>query len=254
MIVLSEEVYDQLTEQQLLVYLWLYRHSTEGKVSVSCRELGDRWEIPQNTMWRMLQKFQTMGLINIEKGVTRSVSQTITILGEWNKDGTRNGTRKPFETKGLRGVGGTSNGTRMEQEKKVPFSPPKENTPTPLKEITPLLSPQESALHHRACAHENFAVWLKTNCPYIFGHLKMMTENEFIKLKTQYGSQAISEVCLDLENRRDLRNKYTNLYRTLLNWLKRRGNENVRTNNERAEREQGAARLVAELLATNKPV
>lgn len=251
MIVLSEEVYDQLTEQQLLVYLWLYRHSTEGKVSVSCRELGDMYNTNQVKMWRALNKFEDMGLIRIQKGANKNGKQIVSVT----PNVTPNVTPKPPKQKGLKGGSVTPNVTPNVTPKESTFFPPiKETSPTPLKENYPPIIPQESALHHRACAHENFAVWLKTNCPYIFGHLKMMTENEFIKLKTQYGSQAISEVCLDLENRRDLRNKYTNLYRTLLNWLKRRGNENVRTNNERAEREQGAARLVAELLATNKPV
>jgi hypothetical protein len=56
----------------------------------------------------------------------------------------------------------------------------------------------------------------------------MMTEAELGKLKQQYGSELIAETCSDIENRIDLRKKYSHLYRTLLNWLKKR-NENNRT-------------------------
>ena len=56
-----------------------------------------------------------------------------------------------------------------------------------------------------------------------------MTEAELEKLKQQYGSELIAETCSDIENRIDLRKKYSHLYRTLLNWLKKR-NENNRTN------------------------
>lgn len=56
----------------------------------------------------------------------------------------------------------------------------------------------------------------------------MMTEAELGKLKQQYGAELIAETCSDIENRIDLRKRYTNLYRTLLNWLKKR-NENNRT-------------------------
>ena len=69
-------------------------------------------------------------------------------------------------------------------------------------------------------ANAEFEKWLKEKCPYVYEHIPMMTDAEFNKLKEQYGSKAISEVCLDLENRKDLRKRYASMYRTLLNWLK----------------------------------
>ena len=74
---------------------------------------------------------------------------------------------------------------------------------------------------HTTTAHERFIEWLKTECPYISTHLKLPAEKEFEKLKSTYGSKAIIENCMNIENRADLRKKYTNLYLTLLNWLKR---------------------------------
>jgi len=47
-----------------------------------------------------------------------------------------------------------------------------------------------------------------------------MTNN--LTLKEKFTSQQIIDAILDLENRKDLRGKYSNLYRTLNNWIKNR--------------------------------
>jgi len=83
---------------------------------------------------------------------------------------------------------------------------------------------QESA--HTSPEHENspyklFVTWISDNAPYCYGHMDMITEVEYYRLKDKYTSQQITEVISQLENRVDLRKKYSNLYRTTLNWLKR---------------------------------
>ncbi len=103
--------------------------------------------------------------------------------------------------------------------------------------------------------NNKFEKWLEAQCPYIHKNIPMMSDAEFTKLKTAYGSKAIMEVCMDLENRKDLRKRYTSLYRTLLNWLKnyvksQQKDAAVRTNNQSAQdRANDAANSVARLLA-----
>lgn len=99
-----------------------------------------------------------------------------------------------------------------DEKEETPPTPPKEEKEEI--EKTRVITP--------ASAHDAFLTWLETNCPYLFGHLKLPTEDEFAKLKQRYGSDAIADCCLQMENRRDLRKTYVSLYRTLLNWLKRR--------------------------------
>lgn len=89
------------------------------------------------------------------------------------------------------------------------------------------LSDDNSCLCTTPCAREvadekysRFKEWLSVNCPYIATHLTPMSVEEFYKLRDKYGSTAISEVCENIENRVDLRKRYKNLYRTMLNWLK----------------------------------
>jgi hypothetical protein len=87
-----------------------------------------------------------------------------------------------------------------------------------------------------------FEEWLKENCPYIAKHYTLPNEKELSKLKEKYSSEQIAETCTQIENRKDLRKRYTNLYRTLLNWLKRRDVENTPQS-----RAQGAAEIIARL-------
>ena len=52
-------------------------------------------------------------------------------------------------------------------------------------------------------------------------HIKPLSEDEFERLRAQFGSRAITVNIHNIENRKDLRTKYASLYRTLINWCKR---------------------------------
>jgi hypothetical protein len=80
----------------------------------------------------------------------------------------------------------------------------------------------------RSDALKKFDEWIKRNAPYVYANLSPLTEKEFESLKGKYTSKQIADTIEQIENRKDLRKKYTCLYRTLLNWLKngnRTGNE-----------------------------
>ena len=62
--------------------------------------------------------------------------------------------------------------------------------------------------------------WKKTNTPYIYANIRPLTQKEFDCLVKKYNAKQICDTLLQIENRKDLRKKYTNPYRTLLNWLK----------------------------------
>lgn len=69
--------------------------------------------------------------------------------------------------------------------------------------------------------YKQFQQWLQQNAPYIAGnYTNILTEQEFYKLKENYTGKEIADTIMQIENRKDLRKRYTNLYRTLLNWLK----------------------------------
>lgn len=65
-----------------------------------------------------------------------------------------------------------------------------------------------------------FQDWVKENAPYCHKNMNPITEKEFLKLKEKYGGQKIADVISQIENRKDKRKNYVNLYRTVLNWSK----------------------------------
>lgn len=72
--------------------------------------------------------------------------------------------------------------------------------------------------------YQKFQDWLGKHAPYcsnVKNFPSQITETEFIRLKAKYTAKEIAETIEQIENRKDLRKRYTNLYRTVLNWLKR---------------------------------
>lgn len=69
-----------------------------------------------------------------------------------------------------------------------------------------------------------FNDWLKRKAPYCSNpknFSSQITEAEFLKLKEKYTGKQIADIIEQIENRKDLRKRYTNLYRTVLNWAKK---------------------------------
>lgn len=67
---------------------------------------------------------------------------------------------------------------------------------------------------------KKFDAWIKRNAPYVYSNMTPLTETEFESLRSKYTSKQIADTIEQIENRKDLRKRYTSLYRTLLNWLK----------------------------------
>ncbi|WP_221413103.1 Lin1244/Lin1753 domain-containing protein [Dysgonomonas sp. 521] len=71
---------------------------------------------------------------------------------------------------------------------------------------------------------EKFDDWIKKAAPYCANPKNFpsqITEVEFLKLKECYSSRQIADIVEQIENRKDLRKRYVNLYRTVLNWAKK---------------------------------
>ena len=72
-----------------------------------------------------------------------------------------------------------------------------------------------------------FIKYLEVNTPYCYKNMTLPTEVEFYTLVEQYGARMVADIVKQIENRKDLRKTYTNLYMTMTNWLK---NEMKRNN------------------------
>lgn len=69
-----------------------------------------------------------------------------------------------------------------------------------------------------------FNDWLKRKAPFCSNPKNFstqITETEFLKLKEKYTGKQMADIIEQIENRKDLRKRYTNLYRTVLNWAKK---------------------------------
>lgn len=69
-----------------------------------------------------------------------------------------------------------------------------------------------------------FNEWMKKKAPYCSNTKNFpsqITESELLKLKEKYSGQEIADIIEQIENRKDLRKRYTNLYRTVVNWAKK---------------------------------
>ena len=82
----------------------------------------------------------------------------------------------------------------------------------------------ESTINDVDCDYDKFLDWIEEHAPYCasednFPH--QITLEEFRKLRAKYTGKQIAYVIEQLENHRDLRKRYSNLYRTVLNWAQR---------------------------------
>lgn len=66
-----------------------------------------------------------------------------------------------------------------------------------------------------------FNKWLDSETIFVRKIKTQMTEEQFIKLKKKYNSTQIMNTILNLENYKDATKKYTSVYLTVNNWLKR---------------------------------
>lgn len=137
--------------------------------------------------------------------------------------------------KGMQSDAYTDTDTDISKEKNILAYVPKESAAT-------AVAPTRAQTRY-----ERFLDWLKAECPYIAQHYKLPSEELFTKLLDKYGGEAIAEQCANIENRADIRKRYTNLYQTLNNWLKREKNGNNKDDNAESSREQRAA-AVADLI------
>lgn len=71
--------------------------------------------------------------------------------------------------------------------------------------------------------YQNFISWMEKHAPYCSNpkNLKQITEQELIKLKVNYTGKQVADVIEQIENRKDLRKRYSSLYKTVLNWAKK---------------------------------
>lgn len=105
----------------------------------------------------------------------------------------------------------------------------KNATPTDL--VKPTETPEELT---------KFEIWAQANTPYLANprNIRQLTLEELRKLKEKFGTECIMATMQDLENRKDLRKKYSTLYFTLNNWCKNNKDKEQHGNDKQSFRAQ----------------
>ena len=70
-------------------------------------------------------------------------------------------------------------------------------------------------------AFEKFNKWLDSETTFVRKIKKQITEEQFMKLKKTYNSTQIMNTILNLEKYKDATKRYTSVYLTVNNWLKK---------------------------------
>ena len=77
------------------------------------------------------------------------------------------------------------------------------------------------AKKEKPSAYENLISWMKENTPTVLKMDNPITEKQYLKIREKYSYQQFVSILQAMENKKDLRKRYTSAYLTFLQWAKR---------------------------------
>jgi hypothetical protein len=173
-----------------------------GEVAHSMESLAQRWKWSRGKVLRYISQLENSQMIVQQKNhVITKLS--ITNYNTYQSDGTTDSTTDGQQTVQQTDTNKNDKNEKNEnKERETRTQQPKSTNPDYIK----------------------FNNWIQEKAPYCsnprnFPH--QITEEEFIKLKKKYSGQQIADIVEKIENRKDLRKRYSNLYLTVNNWIKK---------------------------------
>ncbi len=173
-----------------------------GEVAHSMESLAQRWKWSRGKVLRYISQLENSQMIVQQKNhVITKLS--ITNYNTYQSDGTTDSTTDGQQTVQQTDTNKNDKNDKNEnKERETRAQQPKSTNPDYIK----------------------FNNWIQKKAPYCsnprnFPH--QITEEEFIKLKKKYSGQQIADIVEKIENRKDLRKRYSNLYLTVNNWIKK---------------------------------
>lgn len=173
-----------------------------GEVAHSMESLAQRWKWSRGKVLRYISQLENSQMIVQQKNhVITKLS--ITNYNTYQSDGTTDSTTDGQQTVQQTDTNKNDKNDKNEnKERETRTQQPESTNPDYIK----------------------FNNWIQEKAPYCsnprnFPH--QITEEEFIKLKKKYSGQQIADIVEKIENRKDLRKRYSNLYLTVNNWIKK---------------------------------
>lgn len=173
-----------------------------GEVAHSMESLAQRWKWSRGKVLRYISQLENSQMIVQQKNhVITKLS--ITNYNTYQSDGTTDSTTDGQQTVQQTDTNKNDKKEKNEnRERETRTQQPKSTNPDYIK----------------------FNNWIQEKAPYCSNPRNFpnqITEEEFIKLKKKYSGQQIADIVEKIENRKDLRKRYSNLYLTVNNWIKK---------------------------------
>ena len=180
-----------------------------GEVAHSMQSLAQRWKWSRGKVLRYISQLENSQMIVQQKSPVIT-KLSICNYNAYQSDGTTDGTTDST-TDGQQTVQQTDTNKNDKNDKN-------DNNEKSERETRP------SKLDSKNPNFIKFNDWILENAPYCsnprnFPH--QITEEEFTTLTKKYNGQQIADIIEKIENRKDLRKRYSNLYSTVNNWLKK---------------------------------
>lgn len=176
-----------------------------GQVGTSSRTLASRWQWSRGKVERFLKDLENDNQIEPQK------NNVITLISICNYDDYQNTEPQTEPQTSRRRATDEPQTDRNKNDKK-------EKNEKNNKEEDIFISDETKIKNE---AFEKFNKWVDENATNVRRIKNQITEDQFTKLKEKYNSQQIMQIILNLENYKDAPKKYTSVYLTVNNWLKK---------------------------------
>lgn len=181
-----------------------------GESLMSYNEWAKRWKVSKSVVYNFFTMLKNDEMISIKN---ETVTIRLTVCNYDSYQDNQNGNKTDEER--------IKNASRTHQERKAYTTKEREEKKELEERKEEDINIVSSETKTNNEAFEKFNKWLDSETTFVRKIKKQMTEEQFMKLKKTYNSTQIMNTILNLENYKDATKKYTSVYLTVNNWLKR---------------------------------
>ena len=181
-----------------------------GESLMSYNEWAKRWKVSKSVVYNFFTMLKNDEMISIKN---ETVTIRLTVCNYDSYQDNQNGNKTDEER--------IENASRTHRERKAYTTKEREEKKEleERKEEDINIVSEETKIKNES--FEKFNKWVNENATNVRRIKNQMTEEQFAKLKEKYNSQQIMQIILNLENYKDAPKKYTSVYLTVNNWLKK---------------------------------
>ena len=181
-----------------------------GESLMSYNEWAKRWKVSKSVVYNFFTMLKNDEMISIKN---ETVTIRLTVCNYDSYQDNQNGNKTDEER--------IENASRTHRERKAYTTKEREEKKELEERKEEDINIVSSETKTNNEAFEKFNKWLDSETTFVRKIKKQMTEEQFMKLKKTYNSTQIMNTILNLENYKDATKRYTSVYLTVNNWLKK---------------------------------